>query len=161
MERDENEERFLDDDAEAEPSGDQTTGHRVAEALRKAVTAGMETLLTSEESLRGAVSDLKLPKEAMFQFFNQAERTKADVTRVLGRELRTFLESLDVRRIARKALEGMIVEVHAEVRFRADDGLPGVMPEMKLVTATHHEGPGRKPRAKLRKPKGRPRPKAK
>jgi hypothetical protein len=156
VERDREDEPLLYDDTAERPTGEGSTGHRVAEALRRAVSVGMETLLTSEESLRGAVSDLKLPKEAVSAFLNQAERTKGDVTRALGRELRSFLESLDLRRIARKVLEGMVVEVHAEVRFKSTDALPDAMPEVKLVASTRTDAPA--PRARPKSPAKPPRP---
>src|SRR5512138_831739 len=64
----------------------------VPELVKRIVDAGVEKLVDGPENLRQLLSELKLPKDAMLLLTSQLDETKKDITRVLAREVREFLE---------------------------------------------------------------------
>jgi hypothetical protein len=104
-----------------EGASENSTARTVTDALRRVLLGGVGNLLASEEALRGAVRDLRLPKELVTTLLGQAESTKEEVVQALRRELRGFLSSMDAQTLMQKALTGLVLELKAEVRFRPDE----------------------------------------
>lgn len=104
-------------------SGEEGGGHwrrfeqLVPEAVRRTLLAGVGAVFMTEEGLRNALGDLKLPKEAMSYVLAQADRSKRDLMQTLARELRSFLAEVDVAGVMQRVLAGMSVEFEAKVRF--------------------------------------------
>jgi hypothetical protein len=116
-------------------------GGIVPDLIRKAVVTGLGAVFMTEEGLRHLAGQLKLPKELMGSVMAQADRTKAEVTRVIGEELRRFLNSEVLRKELLQALSGMTVEIKAEVRLRPDPDAKGaVLPEVQLVDSKLGKG---------------------
>jgi len=109
-------------------------GGIVPDLLRKAVVAGLGAVFMSEEGLRKLGGQLKLPKEALGFILSQADRTKTEVSRVIGDELRRFLNSELLRQELLQMLTGVTVEVKAEVRLRPDPDSKGqFLPKVELT----------------------------
>src|ERR1700734_4050538 len=68
-------------------------GGLVPDLIRKAVVAGLGAVFMTEEGIRNLAGQLKLPKEVLGYIITQADKTKGDLTRVIGDELRRFLNS--------------------------------------------------------------------
>jgi hypothetical protein len=98
---------------------------RAADFMKKAMMAGVGALFLTEEGIRGVVGDLKLPKELLTSLVTQADRTKQELVRTLGEEVRRFLESAAVHEELHRFLNDMTIEVKAELRLR-----PGKSPEV-------------------------------
>ncbi|MBI5493942.1 MAG: hypothetical protein HY904_02880 [Deltaproteobacteria bacterium] len=92
----------------------------VADALRRLLISGVGTFLTTEEGVRTLLKEIKLPKEVATYLLHQAENTKEEVVSVLGREMRAFLETLDTQRLFERAIQHLVLDVHAEIRFKLD-----------------------------------------
>lgn len=90
----------------------------VADAVRKAVLAGMGALFLTEEGVKKVARDWKLPKELIGYMLSQAQGAKDEIMRIFSEEVRRFLESETVRRELLKALTSMAIEVKAEVRLK-------------------------------------------
>jgi hypothetical protein len=121
----------LDPDA-AEDGG--RLGGIVPDLLRKAVVAGLGAVFMTEEGLRNLAGQLKLPKELLGHILAQADRTKGEVSRVIGEELRRFLNSEVLRKEMLQMLSGMTVEIRAEVRLRPDPEHKGhLVPKVELT----------------------------
>jgi hypothetical protein len=90
----------------------------VPEFVRKLAVAGLGALFMTEEGIRSVAGQLKLPKEALAFILSQAEKTKADLGRVLSEEIRRFLDSEKLRDELFKLVSGMTIEVKAEVRLK-------------------------------------------
>jgi len=111
-------------DLEAELQDEKAKGRGVTDLFRKVVVSGMGALFMTEEGIRSAVKELKLPKEVLAGALAQAERTKAEVLRIVGAEVRSFLESVNLEEMLVDALTRMQWDVRARVAFeRRDDGL--------------------------------------
>jgi hypothetical protein len=94
----------------------------VADAVKKAVLAGVGALFLTEEGARRLAREWKLPKELIGYVTSQAQGAKAEVLRIVGDEFRRFLESEAVRREFLKALSTMAVEIRAEIRLKDSSG---------------------------------------
>ena len=105
--------------------GDPGIRTRATDFMRKALVAGAGALFLGEEGIRSMVGELKLPKELIGSLLAQADRTKQDVVRVLGEEVRRFLESAALHEELAKLLTDMVIEVKAEVKLK-----PGKPPEL-------------------------------
>ena len=92
----------------------------MGDTLRRLLMNGVGTLLTTEEGVRALLKELKLPKEAVTFLLSQAEMTKEEVVKTLGREMRAFLEQMDTQRLMQRVLQTLVLEVKAEIRFKLD-----------------------------------------
>lgn len=117
----------------------------LVELMRKVAFAGLGALFMTEEGIRAAANQLKLPKEMLGYALAQAEKTKDEVGRVLSEEVRRFLRSEKLREEFLKLLAGMSVEVTAQVRLVPDPAKKGgpAQPEVKVTSV--------RPRATRRK----------
>jgi hypothetical protein len=136
-----------DDPTDTPPGGaeEDAGGARglVADAVRKAVLAGVGALFLTEEGARKLARDWKLPKEVIGFIGQQASGAKDEVLRVFSDEVRRFLESEPVRREFWKALSSMAIEVKAEIRLvPAEDGKPRT--QVKAAVAAKRSAPRRK-----------------
>lgn len=50
-----------------------------------------------------------------------ASGTKEEIVRIVGAEVRGFLDKMDVVDLAQEVVSGLVVEVKTEIRFRRDD----------------------------------------
>lgn len=89
----------------------------VPDFVKRAAVAGLGALFMTEEGIRSLAGQMKLPKEVLGYLLSQAERTKAEVGRVVSEEVRRFLQSEKLREEFLKLLAGMTVEIKAEVRL--------------------------------------------
>jgi len=103
-------------DEQGAPGGSGTVGF-LADVVRKTVLTGMGALFLTEEGARKLAREWKLPKELAGFLVQQAHGAKDEVLRVVGQEIRRFFESETFRRELLKLLEGMSVEVKAEIRL--------------------------------------------
>jgi len=104
----------------------------IPEAVKKAVLAGVGALFMTEEGARRLAREWKLPKELVGFIGGQAQAAKDELLRVMGNEVRRFLESDAIRREFLKALADNTIEIHAEIRVKpAADGTP--RPEVKAT----------------------------
>jgi hypothetical protein len=127
----------------ADPIGDAGLRGKAADFMKKAMTAGVGALFLTEEGIRNLVGDLKLPKELLTSLVTQADRTKQDIVRTLGEEVRRFLESAAVHEELHRLLSDVTLEVKAEVRLR-----PGKAPEVvgSPQVAVKPKAPGKRER---------------
>jgi hypothetical protein len=118
-------EDFKSEAGGADPASDAGLRGKAADFMKKAMTAGVGALFLTEEGIRNVVGDLKLPKEILASLVTQADRTKQELVRTLGEEVRRFLESAAVHEELHRLLTDVTIEVKAEVRLR-----PGKAPEV-------------------------------
>jgi len=133
------------DEAGADVLGAEPPGGRglIPDGVKKAILAGVGALFMTEEGARRLAREWKLPKEVIGFIGQQAQSAKDEVLRVLSDEIRHFLESDVVRRELGRVLEGMAVEVHAEIRLRrAGDG--SARPEVSATVRPSRARPRRK-----------------
>jgi hypothetical protein len=73
------------------------------------------------EGFRARLSDRKLPREAVSFILGQVDTTKREFLRILSREIRLFLQDMDLGGEMAKILTSLSFEVRMEVRFIPND----------------------------------------
>jgi hypothetical protein len=111
----------------------------VPDIVRRAVLTGVGALFMTEEGIRNLVGDMKLPKDALNFLLSQAEKTRTEVARVVTQEVRRFLESETLRREIWKLLNGVTLEVTANIHLK-QTGEPGFKAKIKTKKKEPEEG---------------------
>ena len=115
---------------EDEPPEEQVAKGFVPDIVRRAVLTGVGALFMTEEGIRNLVGDMKLPKDALAFLVAQADKTRAEVTRIVTQEVRRFLESETLRREIWKLLTSVTLEVNATVQLKPS-GEPHIRAKIK------------------------------
>jgi len=89
--------------------------------LRRTMVSSKEAALLTEELLRSAVGEMRMPKEAVSYMVEIADTTKKEVVRVAAREFREFLESANLTEEVAKLLTTLSFEIRTEIRFIPND----------------------------------------
>jgi len=95
------------------------------------VLAGVGALLTSEEGIRRLASEYSLPKDVAVFLINQGRATKNELFRLMAREFRDFLNSINLGQEITKALTSLTFEVKMQVRLLPSDKAGSVRPDIK------------------------------
>jgi len=113
----------------------------VPDIVRRAVLTGVGALFMTEEGIRNLVGEMKLPKDALAFLLSQAEKTRAEVARVVTQETRRFLESETLRRELWKLLTSVTLEVNATVQLKPS-GEPGFKAKLRQKKKGEQEEDG-------------------
>jgi hypothetical protein len=108
----------------------------IKRGIEKGFEAGLGTLSRTDEALRGVVAEGKLPREVASHVFAAIDDTKNGMLRVVGREVRDFLQATDLSKELQKALTSLSFEIKTEIRFIPNDAGTGVKPEVKAGSTT-------------------------
>lgn len=119
--------------AEADAGRDGRQG--VSEGLRKALASGIRMALSADDVIRDAV-----PREVLSHVMRQTDSAKDEVVRVVGVQIRKFLENLDIAGEVQKILTSVSFEVRTEIRFIPND--QGLMPKPRVRVKSAARGPG-------------------
>jgi hypothetical protein len=104
----------------------------IPELVKKAVAAGMGAVFTTEESIRRLTKDMPMPKEVAGYLVNTASSTKDELFRIVAREIREFLSSVNLSEEIAKMLTTLSLEIKTEIRFIPnDEKYTGVEPDVK------------------------------
>jgi hypothetical protein len=116
----------------------------VPDLVKRTFYAGLGAVFTTEEGIRKIASEFSLPKDVVNYLVTSAQTTKDDLFRVVAKELRTFLENLNLPQEIAKLLTMLSFEIKTEIRFIPnDESLLGVKPQVK-------------PQVKVKKAEGEP-----
>lgn len=112
---------------------------KAADLVKKALTVGVGAIFLTEESLRGLVSEFKLPKELLTGILDSANKAKNDFLQNLSRDvLGRIQDRLDARALIEELLHKNELDVNIKVRLKprgpSSSGKKG-----KGVTATRDE----------------------
>jgi hypothetical protein len=121
-----------DDDSPVPESVRQKLEAWVPDLVRKAFTAGMGAVLSTEEGIRRLTKDMPMPKEVAGYLVNTASSTKDDLMRIIAREVREFLTTVNLSEEIAKMLTTLSFEIKTEIRFIPnDEKYAGVEPDVK------------------------------
>ena len=105
----------------------------IPDIVRRTFYAGLGAVFTTEEGIRKIASDFHLPKDVANYLIQQAATSKDELFRVVGKELRGFLESVNVSGELQKLLTSLSFEIKTEIRFIPnDEAVGGVKPDIKV-----------------------------
>ena len=102
----------------------QGTGPKVGDAIKKLVTAGISAAFMTEESIRGFVSELKLPKETLNLLVQGATKSKEDLMNRVSREVIGIVSKIDFVKEASRFVEEHKFRITAEIDVVRKDAPP-------------------------------------
>lgn len=85
--------------------------------LKKAMQTGLGAALLTEETIRGAISDLP-NKESISGLLQSAKETKDDFISSVKQEVGSYLKKIDLQSEIDRILESYDIEVNAKVKFK-------------------------------------------
>ena len=123
------------------PSDDSQEPHRkgrlegfIPDILKRTFYAGLGAVFTTEEGIRKMASEFQLPKDVANYLVQQAGASKDELFRIMAKELRGFLESVNVSGELQKLLTSLSFEIKTEIRFVPnDEAIAGVKPDLKIA----------------------------
>ncbi len=92
-------------------------GGLLSEMARKVFLTGIGAIFMTEESIRSALGDMKLPKDAMSFVVDQAKKQKNDLVSVVANEFANFLSKVKVHDEIQKALSKLQIHIDAKLSF--------------------------------------------
>ncbi len=116
------------DDLATDPPDPSRVERALEGILPDIVKKGVDGLI-SEDGLRSLVRDRGLPKEAVGFMIGQVDATKREVLRIVSKEMRLFLQNVDLGGELTKILTSVSFEIRTEVRFIPNDS--AVKPDIK------------------------------
>src|SRR5215813_10649431 len=94
--------------AERSDLGDKSVRKRleafVPDLVKRTFYAGLGAVFTTEEGIRKLATEFSLPKDVVNYLVNSAQSTKDELYRVVARELRGFLDGLNLSQELAKLL---------------------------------------------------------
>ncbi|OGP16314.1 MAG: hypothetical protein A3I75_00610 [Deltaproteobacteria bacterium RIFCSPLOWO2_02_FULL_50_16] len=87
------------------------------ERLKKLIITGVGAALMTEEGIRHAFSEITLPQEAKKYLINQAARRKQELATIISRELKGFLNRINIHEEVKRALNGLSIDVEATIHL--------------------------------------------
>ena len=104
----------------------------VPDLVKRTFYAGLGAVFTTEEGIRKLAQDFSLPKDVASYLINSAQSTKDELFRIVAKEMREFLENLNIGHEVAKLLTTLSFEIKTEIRFIPnDEAVGGVKPDIK------------------------------
>lgn len=88
---------------------------RLAELVKRVMTAGLGAAFMTEEHIRSYVSDLKLPKEVLNTLLQGASKSKDELINRVGNETIRLISKIDIVKEAARFVETHKFKINAEV----------------------------------------------
>ena len=127
----------------------------IPDLVKKTFAAGMGAVFTTEEGIRRVAKEISLPKEVAGYLANTAGNTKDELVRIVAREVREFLQTVNLSDEIAKILTTLSFEVKTEIRFIPNDEKfeSGIRPDVKanVRLKRHEERPRRRRRRRRRR----------
>lgn len=91
---------------------------KAADMMKKVLTIGVGTIFLTEESLRGLISEFKLPKELIGGILESAGKSKNDFLQKLSSELLDRVqEKVDVHKLVQEILQKNELQFEVKLKF--------------------------------------------
>lgn len=110
---------------------DRTLPDWIRKAVEKGFEAGVNTLSKTDGTLRQVIQDSKIPKELVTAVTSQVDDTKNAILRVVGKEVRRFLEATDLAGELQKALSHVTLHINTEIRITPNENGEGLKSEVQ------------------------------
>jgi hypothetical protein len=119
----------------------------VPDLVKRTFYAGLGAVFTTEEGIRKLANEFSLPKDVASYLINSAQSTKDELFRIVAKEMREFLENVNLTQEFAKLLTTLSFEIKTEIRFIPnDEAVGGVKPDIKkAVQVKVNRDPSRDP----------------
>jgi len=101
----------------------------VPDSVKKAIYTSLGAVFMTEDGIRRALADVKVPTDAISYFINQSNKTKEELFQAIAKEVAgTLLKDRDPTELLQTALQNMTVhmDVNLEFRPKEDAQAPGL-----------------------------------
>ena len=95
----------------------------VSEVVRKAIDKGGEVVDVTEDSIKRVLGELQAGRELTDKVLSRLDEMKVEAGKAVGEEISMFLAQIEVNKELKRALNGMVVDIRTEVRFKYDSEL--------------------------------------
>ena len=119
------------DREDLEDGGESWRSRMMPEMVKRLFMAGLGAVFTSEEGVRRMAKEFSLPKDVAGYLINQAQTTKDELFRIVAREIREFLESINLGAELTKILTSLTFEIKMQVRLLPNEKQDAIRPEIK------------------------------
>jgi hypothetical protein len=109
---------MADDERDEKKSEDSKSSTLIGEAVKKLFTAGVTAAFMTEESIRGYLADLKLPKEILNVIIQGASKSKDELTGRVGKEVISMIQKIDFIKEASRFAETHKFKITAEIEIQ-------------------------------------------
>ncbi len=113
----------------AEHDSDEREGRRrlgdrldgiVPDSVKKAIYTSLGAVFMTEDSVRRALADIKVPTDAVTYFISQSNKTKEELFQAIAKEVATtLLKDREPTELLQKALEGLTVRMNVDIEFNS------------------------------------------
>lgn len=93
------------------------TPSKVSDWVKKTLFGGLGAVLMTEEGIKSALSEMKLPKNVIASAVAQAEKTKRELSGMIANEVKEFLARIELDEIIKKVLAGQSITISATISF--------------------------------------------
>ena len=101
----------------------------VPDLVKRTFYAGLGAVFTTEEGIRKLATEFSLPKDVASYLINSAQSTKDELFRIVAKEMREFLENMNLGNEIAKILTTLSFEIKTEIRFIPnDEAVGGALP---------------------------------
>lgn len=104
------------DDRKSDKEEDKSSS-LIGEAVKKLFTAGVTAAFMTEESVRGYLADVKLPKEILNVIVAGAAKSKDELTNRVSKEVISMIQKIDLVKEASRFAETHKFKITAEVEI--------------------------------------------
>jgi hypothetical protein len=105
----------------------------IPDIVKRTFYAGLGAVFTTEEGIRKLASEFHLPKDITNYLIQQAASSKDELFRVVAKELRGFLQDVNISGELQKLLTSLSFEIKTEIRFIPnEEAIGGVKPDIKF-----------------------------
>ncbi len=103
------------------------------EMLKRVMSVGLGAAFMTEESVRGALGGMNLPKEVLTSILQGANRSKEEMLNKVGNEVIKLVSKIDFVKEASRFVEEHKFRINAEIEVvRKDQGEPGLALKTKV-----------------------------
>lgn len=103
------------------------------EMLKRVMSVGLGAAFMTEESVRGALGGMNLPKEVLTSILQGANRSKEEMLNKVGNEVIKLVSKIDFVKEASRFVEEHKFKINAEIEVvRKDQGEQGLALKTKV-----------------------------
>jgi len=97
---------------------DEKESKKISDLVKKVVQTGLGAAFMTEDAIKGALSDLPLPKDSIASIIANAKNSKEDFVQSVKSELGQYLKGINVSKEIDRILENYDIEVSAKLNFK-------------------------------------------
>ena len=110
---------------------DEKDAKKISDIFKKVVNTGISAAFMTEDTVKGIINDLPLPKEIVNGLLQNAKTTKDEFISSVKSELKEYLNKVDVSKEIDRVIENYDIEVTAKFKLT-----PKSKPEKEKKTSS-------------------------